>query len=62
MDECAFYKGTIQAMKEVGHFVKQLYCQQNPEKCVRIKDAGDRDVSDTDYHMTPWGLECKREG
>lgn len=62
LEQCAFYNGSIRDMKEVGHFVKQIYCQQNSEKCVRLKDSGSRDVGDVDYDIAPWGIECKRKG
>jgi len=60
MDKCAFYNNRIKDMQEVGDFVKKLYCQQKSERCNRLKDAGDREVSDVNNDMTPWGMNCKQ--
>ena len=61
MDKCAFYKGSISNMKEVGRYVKQLYCLENSEKCARKKNAGGRAIEDNEYFTAPWGLECTRK-
>ena len=58
--KCAFYNDRIKDMEKVGLFLKQIYCQQKPEVCARRNDAGDRDVSDIYYDLTPWGLESKQ--
>jgi hypothetical protein len=57
LGKCAFYNDSIKDKQEVGHFIKQLCCLQESQRCNRLKCAGGRDVGDTNYTLTPWGLE-----
>ena len=65
MEKCSLYNDKIRNMVKVPHFLKQSYCQQRSETCMRLQEAGERDVSDIDNFTTPWGRECitkDREG
>ena len=61
LEKCALYNDMIRNMVVVPFFLKQVYCQQRSEMCVRLMEAEKRDVDDMDNCLTPWGTECMTE-